>query len=64
MRIGIPKETAGGEKRVAMVPDVVRKLDAAGHEVLVERGAGERRRSPTPRSEGGRRRSATRGAPT
>jgi NAD(P) transhydrogenase subunit alpha len=41
MRIGIPKETAGGEQRVAMVPDVARKLTGAGHEVLVERGAGE-----------------------
>ena len=40
MRIGIPKETAAGERRVAMVPDVARKLTAAGHEVLVERGAG------------------------
>src|SRR4051812_46387967 len=41
MRIGIPKETADGERRVAMVPDVARKLSAAGHEVLVEKGAGE-----------------------
>ncbi len=44
MRIGVPKETAAGERRVAMVPDVVRKLtgEAGGsHEVLVARGAGE-----------------------
>jgi NAD(P) transhydrogenase subunit alpha len=41
MRIGIPKETVEGERRVAMHPDVARKLVAAGHEVLVERGAGE-----------------------
>jgi H+-translocating NAD(P) transhydrogenase subunit alpha len=41
MRIGIPKETTAGERRVAMVPDVARKLTAAGHEVLVEAGAGE-----------------------
>jgi NAD(P) transhydrogenase subunit alpha len=40
MRIGIPKETAAGERRVAMVPDVARRLVAAGHEVLMERGAG------------------------
>ena len=40
MRIGIPKETAPGERRVAMVPDVARRLSGAGHEVLVERGAG------------------------
>src|SRR3954464_11282393 len=40
MRIGIPKETVSGERRVAMVPDVARRLTGAGHEVLVERGAG------------------------
>src|SRR3954470_9210828 len=41
MRIGVPKETADGERRVALVPDVVRKLTGAGHEVTVEAGAGE-----------------------
>lgn len=40
MRIGIPKETADGERRVAMVPDVAKRLIAAGHEVVVEAGAG------------------------
>ena len=40
MRIAVPKETAAGERRVALVPEVVRKLTAAGHEVLVEAGAG------------------------
>jgi NAD(P) transhydrogenase subunit alpha len=40
MRIGVPKETASGERRVAMVPEVVSKLVRAGHEVIVERGAG------------------------
>jgi H+-translocating NAD(P) transhydrogenase subunit alpha len=40
MRIGVPKETADGERRVALVPDVVRRLAAAGHEVVVEPGAG------------------------
>ena len=47
MQIGVPKETAEGERRVALVPDVVRKLAApAGeqetpqNEVIVERGAG------------------------
>src|SRR5436305_697284 len=40
MRIGVPKETAPGEQRVALVPEVVQKLSAGGHEVLVERGAG------------------------
>jgi len=41
MRIGVPKETAPGELRVALVPEVVGKLVNAGHEVLVQRGAGD-----------------------
>jgi NAD(P) transhydrogenase subunit alpha len=40
VRIGVPTETAGGERRVALVPDVVRKLAGQGHEVVVEPGAG------------------------
>jgi NAD(P) transhydrogenase subunit alpha len=40
MQIGVPKETAEGERRVALVPEVVRKLTAKGLEVVVERGAG------------------------
>jgi NAD(P) transhydrogenase subunit alpha len=41
MRIGVPKETAEDERRVALVPEVVRKLAGGGHEVVVEAGAGE-----------------------
>jgi len=41
MRIGVPKETAAGERRVALVPEVVGKLAAAGFELIVEPGAGE-----------------------
>src|SRR3954469_7428699 len=41
MRIGVPKETAEGERRVALVPEVVKKLVAKGHDVVVEGGAGE-----------------------
>jgi H+-translocating NAD(P) transhydrogenase subunit alpha len=40
MRIGVPKETVEGERRVALVPEVARKLTSAGHEVLVQAGAG------------------------
>jgi H+-translocating NAD(P) transhydrogenase subunit alpha len=40
VRIGVPKETAVGERRVALVPEVVAKLVEGGHEVVVERGAG------------------------
>ncbi|HEY7196667.1 MAG TPA: Re/Si-specific NAD(P)(+) transhydrogenase subunit alpha [Gaiellaceae bacterium] len=40
MRIGVPKETAPGERRVALVPDGVRKLVEAGVDVAVETGAG------------------------
>jgi NAD(P) transhydrogenase subunit alpha len=38
--IGVPRETAAGERRVAVVPDVVRRLVALGLGVAVERGAG------------------------
>jgi NAD(P) transhydrogenase subunit alpha len=41
MRIGVPKETAEGELRVALVPEVVRKLTGKDHEVVVQRGAGD-----------------------
>jgi H+-translocating NAD(P) transhydrogenase subunit alpha len=41
MRIGVPKETAAGEHRVALVPEVVGKLVAKGLEVVVQSGAGE-----------------------
>ena len=40
MRIGVPKETAAGEHRVALVPEVVSKLKAKGLEVVVQDGAG------------------------
>jgi NAD(P) transhydrogenase subunit alpha len=38
--IGVPKETAEHERRVALVPDIVKRLTAAGHTVYVESGAG------------------------
>lgn len=40
MRVGIPKETAPGERRVAAVPETVRKITGQGADVLVESGAG------------------------
>jgi alanine dehydrogenase len=40
MKIGIPKEIKNKENRVALTPDRVTPLVAAGHEVLVETGAG------------------------
>jgi H+-translocating NAD(P) transhydrogenase subunit alpha len=40
MQIGVPKETAQGENRVALVPDVVGKFAGAGREIVVQRGAG------------------------
>jgi len=39
--LGVPKETFPGERRVALTPGVLPSLAKAGHEVLVERGAGE-----------------------
>ena len=40
MIVGVPKETVAGERRVALVPEVVRKLSARGVQVAVEAGAG------------------------
>jgi NAD(P) transhydrogenase subunit alpha len=42
MRIGVPAETAPGERRVSLVPEGVHRLARAGVEVTVERGAGDR----------------------
>jgi H+-translocating NAD(P) transhydrogenase subunit alpha len=39
--VGVPKEIVAGEKRVALVPAVLKKLIRPGFEVLVESGAGE-----------------------
>jgi NAD(P) transhydrogenase subunit alpha len=41
MRIGVPRESAAGEHRVALVPEVVSKLGPAGFEVVAAQGAGE-----------------------
>jgi NAD(P) transhydrogenase subunit alpha len=41
MKLGVPNESASGERRVAMVPDVVQRLAAKGVDVVVEPGAGE-----------------------
>ena len=41
MRVGIPRETTQGERRVALVPETVGKLAAAGFELVVEEGAGD-----------------------
>jgi len=39
--IGVPKETAAGEKRVATVPEIVEKLIKLGFKVVVQSGAGD-----------------------
>jgi len=41
MRIGVPKETAEGERRVALVPEVVGRMSGDEVEILVESGAGQ-----------------------
>jgi NAD(P) transhydrogenase subunit alpha len=40
MRVGIPRETTEGERRVALVPETVGKLATTGFELVVEQGAG------------------------
>ena len=42
MKIAIPKELRDGETRVAMSPDMIKKLVAMGLEVMIETGAGNR----------------------
>ena len=41
MKVGVPKESRDGERRVALIPDVVRSLTGDEIEVAVESGAGE-----------------------
>ena len=41
MKVGVPKETAPDERRVALVPEIVAKLSQTGFDVIVEPGAGE-----------------------
>jgi NAD(P) transhydrogenase subunit alpha len=40
VRVAVPNESARGERRVALVPDAVRRLASAGFAIAVERGAG------------------------
>ncbi|MBI1984195.1 MAG: NAD(P)(+) transhydrogenase (Re/Si-specific) subunit alpha, partial [Acidobacteria bacterium] len=40
MIVGVPKEVVSGERRVALVPELISKLAQAGAEVAVEAGAG------------------------
>ena len=40
MKIGVPRESAAGERRVALIPNALAALKKVGAEVLVESGAG------------------------
>jgi NAD(P) transhydrogenase subunit alpha len=40
MRLGVPKESLAGERRVAATPDTVKKLKGMGLDLAIERGAG------------------------
>jgi proton-translocating NAD(P)+ transhydrogenase subunit alpha len=41
MRIAVPRETASGERRVAIVPESGKKLIQAGYQISIESGAGD-----------------------
>jgi NAD(P) transhydrogenase subunit alpha len=41
MRIAVPRETAPGERRVALVPESCKKLIQAGYDISIEAGAGD-----------------------
>jgi H+-translocating NAD(P) transhydrogenase subunit alpha len=46
MIVSVPKETAAGERRVALVPEVVDRLAKSGIEVVLETGAGDGAHQP------------------
>src|SRR5437763_5455604 len=46
MKLGVPNQSAQGESRVALVPEVARKLKGLGVDVVVESGAGGRSHIP------------------
>ena len=52
MRVGVPKEIKVEEYRVGLTPASVREYVAAGHTVVVERGAGAGIGVGTPSGEG------------
>ena len=52
MRVGVPRETAAGERRVALVPEAAGRLARTGFDVLVERGAGSAASFPDEAYEG------------
>jgi len=41
MLIGVPRETLGGETRVAVTPETAKKFTAQGHRLCIQSGAGE-----------------------
>ncbi|HXN05991.1 MAG TPA: NAD(P)(+) transhydrogenase (Re/Si-specific) subunit alpha, partial [Nitrospiria bacterium] len=41
MKIGVPKEIVAQEKRVALIPESIKRIVKKGLEVQVEAGAGE-----------------------
>src|SRR3954449_4212518 len=46
MKVGVPTETAERERRVGLVPEVVKRLTGKGHQVLIQPGAGAGARLP------------------
>jgi len=48
MKVGVPRETAPGEHRVALVPESVKRLAGSGFEIALERGAGDAASFPDP----------------
>ena len=41
LTIGVPKEIMHGERRVAVIPETVKKMVDGGAKVVIETGAGE-----------------------
>ena len=48
IRVAVPKEIYPGERRVALIPEVIRKMAKLDIEVLLESGAGDAAHYPDP----------------
>lgn len=53
--VGVVRESAAGERRVALTPDVAKKLKGRGADLLMESGAGVAASFPTQRIKMSRR---------
>lgn len=46
LKVGIPRETADGEKRIAIEPSIIKKFNALNIEIIIEKNAGQKALMP------------------